>query len=939
MKLIAVSIALLMSLIAASSASATTYTITSTADESPAAVDNGVCTLREAIHMASSNSTIGDVACGVAGETSLDTIEISATPIQLNAPVGTNDNLDGDLDVLGLGAGAITITSTVAGDANAVLHATNDRVFDVQAGNAGSLLTLDGITVQNGNSTAQGANGEGGGIRIQSGNLTLNGGSIVQGNAAAEQGGGVFVAAASTLIVSNATVTANSVVVPVGLTSNAGGGGVFVQSGGATLTNATVSNNTVTRNQVGVAGQTVQGGGILASGDKVTATNSTISGNQINISGNSGPDQALGGGISSRTVDIANSTINDNRLIGGASRKGGGIYVDFPADPPIFTNQVHDSTFSNNGSTPSIASGGAIYANGGATVIRFTTFAFDDANTGGALFFDDLGFGSTSMEVRTSLFFGEGCADDDGGAVGPEITSGGDSVFDTSTGCPFTVGDQNLSPLTLNALGNNGGPTSTHGLPVNTPLLNDIPLTRCNTALNLSPGIVARDQRAFPRAVDGGCEAGAIEVMSCQGQAATIIGTSGLDILPTTPANDVVVGGNSDDTVQASAGNDTICGDQGPLDKIDYATAPGGGPAVVDLAAGTATLPGKSDSISGTEQVFGTAAGDTLLGTDGNGEMRGNGGNDILNGRGGQDAITGGADDGGIGDQIVFDNAPGNVTVDLTNTAGFQNTGTGSGLKAITGVEGIRGGPFNDQLTGDGVANRIDGAAGADTVHAGGGGDTVIGGAGGDSLFGEAGDDLMQALDGEIDNVDCGDGTEAPDVDATDVLVACEPPAVTPPGETPPGETPPGETPPGETPPGETPPGETPPATDKTAPVLSLSGKKRQKVGGSVSVGALCDEACNAAGSGELVVKAPSGSGKSAAKGKRTFKLKPANLSLAPGTLGTLKLKLSKPVRKAATAALADGGSVRASVTVTATDPSANTATQTRKAKLIAPAG
>ena len=55
-----------------------------------------------------------------------------------------------------------------------------------------------------------------------------------------------------------------------------------------------------------------------------------------------------------------------------------------------------------------------------------------------------------------------------------------------------------------------------------------------------------------------------------------------------------------------------------------------------------------------------------------------------------------------------------------------------------------------------------------------------------------------------------------------------------------------------------------------------------------------------------------------------------------PGTVGTLKLKLSKPALKAATAALADGGSVRASVTVTATDPSANAATQTRKAKLIA---
>jgi len=100
-------------------------------------------------------------------------------------------------------------------------------------------------------------------------------------------------------------------------------------------------------------------------------------------------------------------------------------------------------------------------------------------------------------------------------------------------------------------------------------------------------------------------------------------------------------------------------------------------------------------------------------------------------------------------------------------------------------------------------------------------------------------------------------------------------------------------------------------------------------------VGALCDEACTAAGSGKLVVKTPSGSGKSAAKGKRTLKLKPATISLVPGTVGALKLKLSKPVRKAVTAALADGGSARATVTVTATDPSANAATQTRKVKVV----
>ena len=298
--------------------------------------------------------------------------------------------------------------------------------------------------------------------------------------------------------------------------------------------------------------------------------------------------------------------------------------------------------------------------------------------------------------------------------------------------------------------------------------------------------------------------------MECNGLAATIIGTHSLDLIPTTPGNDVVVGGNGEDTIQASAGNDTICGDQF-RDTINYSATPG--PAVVDLP--------RRHRDAAREDRRCVRRGASLrhrrrrhaAGTDADAEIRGNGGNDILNGRGGQDAITGGADDGGIGDMVVFDNAPGNVTADLTSNA-FQNTGNGS--KLLDDIESIRGGPFNDQLTGDGAANTINGAAGTDTVHASGGADTVIGGAGADNLFGEAGDDFMDALDGEIDNVDCGEGADTTNVDGTDVLVACD--AATPPDTTPPDTTPSDTTPPDTTP------------VDTTAPVLTLSGKKRQKV-------------------------------------------------------------------------------------------------------------
>ena len=703
---------------------------------------------------------------------------------------------------------------------------------------------------------------------------------------------------------------------PAAVVPEAGGGGIAADdTTEVTLTGATVTGNSVNRNPgAAVVGQLVSGGGILA-GDEVSVTNSTISANHLNINSPS-VDELHGGGIAARVVTIDRSTINDNTLAGG-TRNGGGVYIEDP-HPQIRRSQILSSTFSNNDTNPvaTVGKGGAVYADGGDTVVRFTTFAFNDASSGDAMFFDDAGLGTSSFQYRTSLLFGDGCGDDDVGAAGPELATAGNNSYDLATDCPIGVGDQNAT-ITLGALATGpGDPTATHSLPVNTPILNDIPLLQCNNALNLAPGTLPRDQRGLPRAVDGGCEAGAIEVMECNGLAATIIGTHSLDLIPTTPGNDVVVGGNGEDTIQASAGNDTICGDQF-RDTINYSATPG--PAVVDLLAGTATLPGKTDGVFGVEQVFGTAAGDTLSGTDADAEIRGNGGNDILNGRGGQDAITGGADDGGIGDMVVFDNAPGNVTADLTSNA-FQNTGNGS--KLLDDIESIRGGPFNDQLTGDGAANTINGAAGTDTVHASGGADTVIGGASADNLFGEAGDDFMDALDGEIDNVDCGEGADTTNVDGTDVLVACD--AATPPDTTPPDTTPSDTTPPDTTP------------VDTTAPVLTLSGKKRQKVGASVSVAALSDEACTAAASGKLVVTTSSGSGKSAAAGtRRTFKLKPASLSLVPGTAGTLKLKLSQRTRKAATAALEDGGSVRATVTVTATDSAANAARQSRRARLI----
>ncbi|MBS1895756.1 MAG: beta-propeller fold lactonase family protein [Actinobacteria bacterium] len=121
---------------------------------------------------------------------------------------------------------------------------------------------------------------------------------------------------------------------------------------------------------------------------------------------------------------------------------------------------------------------------------------------------------------------------------------------------------------------------------------------------------------------------------------------------------------------------------------------------------------------------------------------------------------------------------------------------------------------------------------------------------------------------------------------------------------------------------------ETKPASpDKKPPALKLSGKKKQALGATIFVRATCDEACTVTASGR--VRTNHG------KAGHSFKLKPKSVHLAPRAAGTLKLKLAKAVRKAATEALQGGSSASAQLSVTATDGSGNVTAATRQVQLV----
>jgi Ca2+-binding RTX toxin-like protein len=232
----------------------------------------------------------------------------------------------------------------------------------------------------------------------------------------------------------------------------------------------------------------------------------------------------------------------------------------------------------------------------------------------------------------------------------------------------------------------------------------------------------------------------------------------------------------------------------------------------------------------GNDEIDGYAGNDTLDGGDGNDKLDGGEGNDKVLGGNGDDAVDGdgykdpGSDviDGGAGydyfegwtkpedlqrqptvsltlDGVANDGRPGEND-NVTGVEDFQMyvvgsfTGTDGPEKFViynpgnTGPSNLIGRGGDDELVGHDFNDTVDGGAGNDHVEGGLGNDTVTGGPGQDTIYGDAtasrctyysckipyGNDVINARDGEADNVDCGIGQDKAIVDAVDVVTNCE---------------------------------------------------------------------------------------------------------------------------------------------------------------------
>ncbi len=253
-----------------------------------------------------------------------------------------------------------------------------------------------------------------------------------------------------------------------------------------------------------------------------------------------------------------------------------------------------------------------------------------------------------------------------------------------------------------------------------------------------------------------------------------------------------------------------------------------------DVLHGDADRPGREvlDGGAGRDSLDGFGGDDELRGGPGDDTVDGDGGRDVVLGGEGQDTVSG--DDGAAPAADLVDGGPGSdqlkeyvehgtdvhppADVSLDGVANDGRPGEGDDVRGIergiayvsgrfvlsdgpedwqvvanmdSGSSVVLAGGGDDRIVGHDASEDIDGGAGADHVEGGRGHDVLRGGPGRDTIFGDEtssscrpaypescvryGNDVIEARDGEADQVDCGPGLDRAAVDAVDVVAAtCE---------------------------------------------------------------------------------------------------------------------------------------------------------------------
>ena len=198
----------------------------------------------------------------------------------------------------------------------------------------------------------------------------------------------------------------------------------------------------------------------------------------------------------------------------------------------------------------------------------------------------------------------------------------------------------------------------------------------------------------------------------------------------------------------------------------------GAGNDVIDLTSdlydyGDVTILGGE----GNDVLWSSAGNDRLYGEQGNDNLFGGAGDDLLDGGQGNDTL-----DGGLGNDLLY-GGEGNDT--LYGGEGDDLLDGGNGNDKLYGGAGndiLLGGNGNDTLYGDAGNDILDGGQGNDTLYGGDGNDILIGGQGNDTLYGGDGADMFVFTDfSGSDRVKDFRVSEGDSLNITDLLQGYDP--------------------------------------------------------------------------------------------------------------------------------------------------------------------